>query len=145
MSDYPPPPPPGGAAPPPPPPPPPGGFSGGGDSYGAGGGQYPPQGGGYGAPPAGPKTNGMAIASLVSAIVCLCGLGSVLGIIFGFMAKKQIRESNGTQTGSGLATAGIIIGIIGVVAAIAYVVLVVMLGVFGETTTNTDFQFDSDF
>ena len=144
MSDYPPPPPPGGDVPPPPPPPP-GGFSGGG-AYGAGGGQYPPQGGGgYGGPaPTGQKTNGMAIASLVSSIVCLCGVGSILGIIFGVMAKKQIRESNGTQGGGGLATAGIIIGIVGILAVLAYVVLVVMLGVFGESV-ESDFQFDSDF
>lgn len=140
MSDYPP-PPPGGDVPPPPPPPP-GGFSGGG-AYGAGGSQYPPQGGGYAAPAAGPKTNGMAIASLVSSLVCLCGVGSILGIVFGFMAKKQIRESNGTQTGGGLATAGIILGIVGILAALAYVVLVVLLGVFGET--SSEFQFDSDF
>ena len=32
------------------------------------------------------------------------------GIIFGFVARSQIRRSNGTQRGDGLAIAGIIVG-----------------------------------
>jgi VIT1/CCC1 family predicted Fe2+/Mn2+ transporter len=53
-----------------------------------------------------PQTSPMAIASLVTAIVC-CG---PLGIIFGILSKKEIKESNGQKTGDGLALAGIIIG-----------------------------------
>jgi hypothetical protein len=59
-------------------------------------------------------------------------------VVLGLMAKKQIKESNGTQGGSGLATAGIIIGVLGLLAGIAYVILVVMLGTF-ETSFNSDF------
>lgn len=67
----------------------------------------------YGAPyvaPYGmaPKTNGLAIASLVTSLVCFGFVGLILGII----ATNQIKNSNGTQTGQGLATAGIIIGAI---------------------------------
>jgi Domain of unknown function (DUF4190) len=77
-------------------------------------GQYPPP-GGYGQPPyQAPRTNGMAIASLVLGIVWICGLGSILALIFGLVAKNQIRDSRGMQQGDGLATAGIVLGAIGV-------------------------------
>lgn len=60
-----------------------------------------------------PSNNGLAIASLVCSIVGLLffALPSVLGLIFGFVARSQIRRSNGMQTGAGLALAGIIVGI----------------------------------
>ena len=45
---------------------------------------------------------------------------SPLGIIFGFIAKKQIRERG--EGGSGLATAGIILGVIFLLLGILYVV-----------------------
>lgn len=68
------------------------------------------------------KTSGMAIASLVLGLVWIYGLGSVLAIIFGFVAKKNIRESNGFQTGGGMATAGIVLGIIG--AALLAIIII---------------------
>ena len=43
----------------------------------------------------------------------LCGVGSVLAIVLGFVARDQIKRSWGRQTGSGMATAGIILGFIG--------------------------------
>jgi len=53
----------------------------------------------------------MAVASLVCALVGIVfGLGAVLGIIFGFVARGRIRASAGWKKGSGLALAGIIIG-----------------------------------
>ena len=62
--------------------------------------------------PAVRRTNGMAIASLV----CSCAgfiffVPAVLGVIFGFVARSQIRQSGGTQGGDGLALAGIIVGL----------------------------------
>jgi hypothetical protein len=72
---------------------------------------YPPQGSSWTAPP---RTNGLAIASLICAcagiIPFLFGLPSVLGIIFGFVARSQIRNARGAQNGAGLALAGIIVG-----------------------------------
>jgi len=58
------------------------------------------------------RFNGMAIASLVCAIITIAGLGSLLGIIFGLVARRQIRASGGTQRGSALAL-GIIAMIFG--------------------------------
>lgn len=72
------------------------------------------------------STNGFAIASLVLAIVGLLGIGAILAIIFGIVARRQIRESGGAQTGEGLALAGIIVGICQIAlsaAAIAFLVI----------------------
>ena len=73
------------------------------------------------------RTNGMAIASLVCSLVCLFGLGSLLGIIFGLVAKRQIEDARtiGSQeSGSGMATAGIVIGVLGIVGIIAFFALI---------------------
>jgi hypothetical protein len=54
----------------------------------------------------------LAIASLVCSILGICGIGAILGIVFGFVARGQIRRSNGMEKGDGLALAGIIIGFV---------------------------------
>ena len=84
-------------------------------------GQYPPP--QYGAPPFQPKTNGLAVASLVLGILWVCSLGSILAVIFGYMAMKQIDESQGRETGRGLALAGVVLGWIGVAFLVLYIVL----------------------
>src|SRR5215475_306012 len=70
----------------------------------------PPYGGaqpypGYGYPPPVAATNTMAILSLVMSFVF-----SPLGIVFGHIARKQMRQTG--EQGHGLATAGLIIGYI---------------------------------
>lgn len=60
------------------------------------------------------RTNGFAVASLVLGILWIFWLGSVLALIFGFVAKSQIDGSGGRQSGGGLAIAGIVLGCIGV-------------------------------
>jgi hypothetical protein len=78
---------------------------------------YPPQGAGAGQFAAAPKTSGLAIASLITGILSIlaCPVFGIVGLITGFMAKKSIRESNGAETGDGLATGGIVTSLIGVV------------------------------
>ena len=63
-------------------------------------------------------TNGYAIASLVLGIVWIGGLGSLLAVIFGFMARGQIKNTDGRQGGNGMAVAGIVLGIVGVVLTV---------------------------
>ena len=75
--------------------------------------------------PAQPRTNGFAIASLVLGIVWIYWIGSILALVFGYVAKGQIAKSNGWQTGGGMATAGIVLGWIGV----GVLVLVIIVGV----------------
>jgi hypothetical protein len=66
-------------------------------------------------------TNGLAVASLVLSIVWISGLGSLLGIIFGFVARSHIKRHPGQQKGSGLALAGIIIGFVGILGGVLIV------------------------
>lgn len=82
----------------------------------------------YGQPQWGPpatKTNGMAIASMVLGIVWIYWIGSILALVFGYIAKSQIKKRG--EGGGGMATAGIILGWIG----IAFMVLFIGLGVSG--------------
>ena len=65
-----------------------------------------------------PSTNGFAIASLITAIV---GLGGVLAVIFGHIARSQIRRTG--ERGWGMATAGLIIGYIGIVVGVAVAIV----------------------
>jgi hypothetical protein len=86
----------------------------------------------------------LAIASLVcSFFPMFYGIGSVLAIIFGFVARGQIKRSGGRQQGSGLALAGIIVGIIGLLAIAAIVITIVVAvhhcnqdGSCTQSTTN---------
>ncbi len=73
-------------------------------------------------PPAGAVPNNqMAVGSIIaSCIGLLCGIGSIIGIVLGFVAKNQIKASGGTQGGDGLATAGIIVGFVGILLGIVW-------------------------
>ncbi|HEY7667766.1 MAG TPA: DUF4190 domain-containing protein [Actinomycetota bacterium] len=63
----------------------------------------------------GARTNGTAVAALILSLVGLV-IGSILGVALGYQAQREIDGSAGTQTGRGLATAGIILGWIGLAA-----------------------------
>ena len=76
-----------------------------------------------------PQTSAMAVASLISSILGITlvpTIGSVIGIILGYMARNQIRESGGVIGGEGLATGGIVLGWIGVGLALIGICLVVL-------------------
>jgi len=90
-----------------------------------------------------PKTNGLAVASLVcSFFFWIYGIGALLAIVFGFIARSQIKHSGGMQRGRGMALAGIIIGFAGLVIT-AVVVTIVVVAVHrhchntGDCTLNT--------
>ena len=72
-----------------------------------------------------PENNPLAIASLACAVfgIC-CSVLSIAAVIMGHIARKQIRESNGRQTGDGFALAGMIIGYIWIGCAILYLIFV---------------------
>ena len=98
----------------------------------------PPQ---YGAPtPGGPMptgTNKKAIWSLVLGILGLvcCGIFTgIPAIILGNMAKKEISASG--QQGSGMATAGLVLGIIACVWGVISLIL--------AATGNFYFDFESN-
>jgi hypothetical protein len=93
---------------------------------------YPPP-----APLAAPQTNTLAIVSLISGLVgfVFWGVGAIVAVVTGHMAKKQIRESMGQQTGDGLATAGLILGYaeiaLLVIGCLCYLAIVVF-GILGS-------------
>ncbi len=72
-----------------------------------------------------PKVNGLAIAGMVLGILWLYWIGSVLALVFGFIAKRQIDESGGWQTGRGMAIAAIVLGFVGVGFFVLFIVLVI--------------------
>lgn len=78
-------------------------------------------------------SSGLAIGSLISSILGLTFLptiGSIVGLVLGYMARRQIEESMDRMGGEGMAKAGIIIGWIGVGLAVLGVCLVVVFFVF---------------
>lgn len=76
------------------------------------------------------STNGLAIASMILGILWLYWVGSILALIFGYLARRQIKERN--QSGDGMAIAGIVLGWIGV----GVLVLLVIIGIVGAATSN---------
>lgn len=86
-----------------------------------------------GVPPAGahvrlPEVSGKAIVSLVMGANWTWGIGSVLALIFGYLARREIVRRPGELTGRGLATGGIVLGWIGIV--------LVALGVLGALAAS---------
>jgi len=88
---------------------------------------------GYGQPYAGPmppSTNGLAIASLICSIgsyVLLPGIAAVLGVIFGHLALRQIRASQGREEGRGMAIAGVVLGYVNLALCVLIVVFVFLI------------------
>jgi hypothetical protein len=70
-----------------------------------------------------PRTNGMAVASLVLGILWFWWIGSVLALIFGYVGKSEIDRSGGRQSGRGLAIAGIVLGWIGVAGGVIAIIV----------------------
>jgi hypothetical protein len=92
-----------------------------------------------------PPNSTMATVSLISGILGLTFLpflGSIVALITGYMAKKEIVESRGAVGGDGSAKAGIILGWIGIglslcgvcIAGVAILLplLLVALGISSE-------------
>lgn len=98
-------------------------------------GGYPPPMGGFPPPPMASRTNPMAIASLVCSIAGLftCAVSSIVGLILGFVAMNQIKQSG--EEGRGMALAGVIIGgavlaltVIGVIVYFVFIAVAVSGG-----------------
>ncbi|MEV0215158.1 DUF4190 domain-containing protein [Micromonospora sp. NPDC050695] len=93
---------------------------------------YPPQYSGYGYPPP-PKTNGLAIAALVLALVGFAScITAPVGAILGHVAQKQIRLSG--EGGEGMAKAAIIIGWILTALLVLLIIFYIVVIVLAITT-----------
>lgn len=85
----------------------------------------PPPGAGYGYPQPPPRqSNGLAIASLVCAIVGILVFGIVLGPLAVIFGAVGLSRANRGASGKGLAIAGIVVGsVVTVLSIIAIAVL----------------------
>jgi hypothetical protein len=88
-----------------------------------------------------PRKNILAIVSLssgiASLILCCCFLWfptSIVAIVTGFLGRKQIAESGGTQDGDKLALAGMICG---AVAFVIYLLLSIAAIIFNVAVPGT--------
>jgi hypothetical protein len=81
-------------------------------------------------------TNTLAYLSLIAGVVglfgCCCyGLPSSLfgavAAVMGYLARNQIRQSQGQQQGEQLATAGMILGLVEFVVSVLFIVLMLVL------------------
>ncbi|WP_018351528.1 DUF4190 domain-containing protein [Longispora albida] len=100
---------------------------------------YPPY-GYYAAPP---RTNGLAIASMIVSIVAIAfcaGLPGIVGAIMGHVAKRQVKERG--EQGDGFALAGIIIGWISfgifLLIVVVYAVLIYIGINYGDSSSYDD-------
>jgi Domain of unknown function (DUF4190) len=78
------------------------------------------------------QSSGKATAALVLGILglVLCPfICSILALVFGYQARREIDASGGRMTGRGNATAGVVLGWIGV----AFLVLLIGLIILGAT------------
>jgi len=128
------------ATPGPPPPPPPPYAEPYAQPYAAAG--VPMAGYGY---PAKPPSSGKAIASMVLGIVgilglCLWGLGivaAILAVIFGFLARSEIKRSQGAVGGEGMAMAGLVTGFVGIGLFVVGLIFVLLAFTVGSTTESS--------
>lgn len=83
----------------------------------------PPPSTGY--PPPG-RTSGLAVASMVCGICGILwtmGLSGIVGLFLGYSARKQIRAER--RSGSGMATAGIVMGWICVALWALFIIVII--------------------
>ena len=67
------------------------------------------------------KTNGTSVFAFIASLsgfVCFLGVGGALGVVLGLIARNEISRADGRETGRGLATAAIALGILNVCAAV---------------------------
>jgi hypothetical protein len=89
---------------------------------------------GYSGYPMQRPTNGFAVASLVLGILIIISWGftGILALIFGYVARKQIRERG--QSGDGMAIAGIVLGWVAVGIWAIILIIWMIYSVFGVGT-----------
>jgi hypothetical protein len=76
------------------------------------------------------KTNSLAIVSLVTGIVgwtAMPLIASIAAIVTGHIARRQIRESHGMETGDGLALGGLVLGYLSLVGGIVALIVAVLV------------------
>ncbi|HOA21517.1 MAG TPA: DUF4190 domain-containing protein [Anaerolineaceae bacterium] len=81
-------------------------------------------------------TSPWSIVSLISGIssyLVLPFLGGIIALITGYVARREIKSSNGALSGNGMATAGLWLGWINIILCVLAILLVILLvlGIIG--------------
>lgn len=93
-----------------------------------------------------------AILSLISGVMAwlgLFGLGGIVAVIFGHVAKNEIKKSDGQVSGDGMATAGLILGYLNIALSVMgfCLFLLIMVGAIAAPAlcipfiNQTNFEF----
>ncbi len=91
-------------------------------------------------PPTAPSST-LAMISMIAGIISWILaplLGSLVAIITGHMAKREIRESMGRLQGDGMATAGLVLGYIQLVPAVLCICIILVMTALGMTIPILD-------
>lgn len=91
-------------------------------------------------PPVSPNSS-LAMVSMIAGIVgwtLAPFLGSLVAIITGHMAKREIRESMGQLGGDGMATAGLVMGYLQLIPAVLCICIVLIMLAMGVSIPILD-------
>lgn len=89
-----------------------------------------------------PANNTLALVSLISGIaafVIIPFIGSIVAIITGHMAKKQIAQTG--EGGGGMATAGLILGYVGI--GLAVLGVIAWIAIVGLAASSGEFNYSN--
>lgn len=87
------------------------------------------------APPAAPRTNSYAVASLVCGIAgTMIGLPAIPAVVLGHMARRRIRDTG--EQGEGLAVAGLVLGYVVTALMLAFAALLAVVVVLAANTSS---------
>ncbi len=92
-------------------------------------------------PPQAPPTNSMALTSLIAGIIgwtVAPFLGSLIAIITGHIAKKELKERMGRESGDGMATAGLVMGYLQLIPSVFCICIVGIMLAMGTSIPIID-------
>jgi hypothetical protein len=75
------------------------------------------------------QTSGWAVFSLIAGILAwlgVFGLGGIAAVIAGYIARSEINASGGRISGSGMATAGLVLGYINIALTLLGICLIAL-------------------
>jgi hypothetical protein len=63
-------------------------------------------------------------------------IGSILAVVFGYMAKNEIDRSGGFQQGRGMAIAGIVLGWVGIGITVTVTAILIVSAVASSSSSS---------
>jgi len=69
--------------------------------------------------------------------IFICIIGGILALVFGYISRRQIDQSGGTQGGRGFAITGIILGWVGIGLGVVYIVVIIIVAATSSDDNNS--------